>query len=135
MTMARVLAVDDQPHMTYVIATWLTENGHEVVRASDGAAALELLRAEPFDVLITDVDMPRMDGLSLLSHRDAVDQLRGVVVLTGRHDYKELNPSCCSEKIRLLPKPFSPSGLAQLVEQLLSGELSPKATNELIPAH
>ena len=133
--MARVLAVDDQPHMACVIATWLTKNGHEVVCASDGAAALELLRAEPFDVLITDVDMPRMDGLSLLSHHDAVERLRGIVVLTGRCDYKDLDPSCCKEKIRLLPKPFSPSGLAQLVEQLLSSEFSPSPADDLIPTH
>ncbi len=133
--MARVLAVDDQPHMTYVIATWLTENGHEVVRASDGAVALELLRAEPFDVLITDVDMPRMDGLALLGHREAVEPLRGIVVLTGRCDYKELDAPWCKEKTRLLPKPFSPSGLAQLVDELLSAELSQSTTDDLIPTH
>lgn len=130
--MARVLAVDDESHMTYVIATWLTKHGHEVVRASDGAAALELLRAEPFDLLITDVDMPRMDGLSLLSHRDAVEQLRGIVVLTGRCDYKELDLPCPSDKVQLLPKPFGPSRLAELVAQLLSLESSPSATHESI---
>ena len=131
--MARVLAVDDEPHMTYIIATWLTKNGHEVVRAPDGAAALELLRAEPFDVLITDVDMPRMDGLSLLSHRDAVERLRGIVVLTGRCDYKELDLSCPKEKVQLLPKPFGPSRLVELVEGLLSLESSPSATHEVAP--
>jgi two-component system chemotaxis response regulator CheY len=132
--MARVLAVDDEAHMTYVIATWLTENGHEVVRASDGVSALELLRAETFDVLITDVDMPRMDGLTLLSQRDAVDGLRGIILLTGRCDYKDLDPSCCGEKLRLLPKPFSPSGLAQLVNELLSQKYPANETNDLIAA-
>lgn len=133
--MARVLAVDDQPHMTYIIATWLTENGHEVVRATDGAAALERLRAEPFDVLVTDVDMPRMDGLSLLRQHDAVNRLRGVIVLTGRCDYQDLDPACGKEKVRLLPKPFSPTRLAQLVEELLSSEYSPNGTGDLVSAH
>ncbi|MFQ5805739.1 MAG: response regulator [Phycisphaerae bacterium] len=131
--MARVLAVDDQPHMTYIVATWLAENGHEVVRASDGAAALELLRAEPFDLLITDVDMPHMDGLSLLSHHEVMDRLVGIIVLTGRCDFQDLDASCCKEKIHLLPKPFSPSGLAQLVEGLIATEPSPSVTKDLVP--
>ncbi len=113
--MARILAVDDQPHMTCIIAHWLTEQGHEVVCASDGARALELLRTEPFDVLITDVDMPRMDGLTLLRQRDVVDRLLAVVVITGRSDYPDLNGASGNEKIHILPKPFSPSELARLV--------------------
>ncbi len=133
MTVARVLAVDDEPHMTRVVATWLTKNGHEVVCASDGGAALELLRAEPFDVLITDVDMPHMDGLSLLSQRDVVERLRGIVLITGRCDYKNLVSSCPKEMVRLLPKPFSPSRLAEFVEELLALKSSPGAPQQLAP--
>jgi DNA-binding NtrC family response regulator len=132
--MARILAVDDQPHMTWVIANWLGKHGHEVVRAFDGAAAAERLRGESFDLLITDVDMPRMDGLSLLSERDAIDRLRGVVVLTGRQDYKELGSIYGKDKIHILPKPFSPSRLVQLVDKLLSDEHSPSAASDFAPA-
>ncbi len=131
--MARVLAVDDAPHMTRVVSTWLTKNGHEVVCAADGGAALELLRAESFDVLITDLDMPHMDGLSLLSQREVLEQLRGVVVITGRCDYKNLESACPKEMIRLLPKPFSPSRLAEFVEELLSLNPSPSAPRQLTP--
>lgn len=122
--MANILAVDDQPHLTYIIANWLTKNGHEVVRASDGAAALELLLSRRFDVLVTDVDMPRMSGLELLSHREAVDDLCGIVVLTSRDDYRELGPSHCNDRIEFLPKPFSPTRLAELVEHFLSRRAS-----------
>jgi CheY-like chemotaxis protein len=113
--MARILAVDDQPHMTHIIAHWLTEQGHEVVCASDGARALELLRAESFDVLVTDVDMPGMDGLTLLRQRDLIDRLLAVVVLTGRSDYADLHGPPGGAKVHFLPKPFSPSELARLV--------------------
>jgi len=119
--MARILVVDDQPHVSRTIANWLTRAGHAVVRASDGAAALELLRAESFDILITDVDMPELDGLSLLRQSDVIGRLRGVVVVTGRHDHGTLAATHGRGSIHVMPKPFSPSRLAELVEQLLSG--------------
>ena len=130
--MARILAVDDQPHMTHVIASWLAKMGHEVVRADDGLAALRLLRTRPFDILITDVDMPGMDGLSLLGYSDAVEPLRGIIVLTGRCDYKHLVPCSCSHKTHLFPKPFSPTGLTQLVEELVSAEVPQRVADELV---
>ena len=117
--MARILVVDDQPHMTHIVAKTLGRIGHDVVRACDGADALERLRAEPFDLLISDVDMPRMDGLTLVRHRDVVDRLRAVVMLTGRCDFDDLGLEYCAEKIHSLPKPFSPSRLVQLIERLL----------------
>jgi two-component system response regulator ResD len=126
---ARILAVDDQPYVTRIIAGWLTRAGHEVLRADDGAAALKILHAEPIDILITDIDMPHLDGLSLLSHRAAVERLCGVIVLTGRSDYKELRWSHRGHTVHLLPKPFSPTRLAELVEQLLPRE------DSLSPAH
>lgn len=120
--MARILTVDDQPHMNHVIATWLARNGHEVTRACDGREAWDLLRGEAFDILITDVDMPRMDGLTLINQPGVVDGLRGVVVLTGRHDYADLDSAVWREKVHFLPKPFSPSKLVQLVEKLIASE-------------
>ena len=82
--MARILVVDDQPHMTYLLGVHLGKAGHEVSTAADGESALELLRAESFDMAIVDVAMPKMDGLTLISHREVIDPLKGVIVLTCR---------------------------------------------------
>lgn len=128
--MARVLSVDDQPHMSHVIAIWLKKNGHEVVQADNGVTALELLRSGEFDVLVTDVDMPHMDGLTLISHRDAIARLRGVIVLTGRHDYEDLRASVPEGKAHVLPKPFSPSRFMLLVHEILSHQNPASATSE-----
>ncbi len=122
--MARILAADDQPHLTYIISFWLEKNGHEVVRVCDGAEALERLQTGQFDLLVTDVDMPRMDGLTLLTHREALEGLCGIVVLTSRGDYRELGMSDCSDRIEFLPKPFSPSKLVELIERFLSKPVS-----------
>jgi DNA-binding NtrC family response regulator len=129
--MARILAVDDQPHMTCIIARWLARQGHEVVRADDGRAALELLRSQPFDILVSDVDMPGMDGLSLVAQGDVTARLRAVILITGRHDYRQLRPNCRAA-LHVLPKPFSPNRLAQLIEEILENE-SPGEQRQLQP--
>lgn len=118
--MAKILSADDQPHMTYIISSWLTKLGHEVVRVEDGAAALERLDREHFDLLISDVDMPRLDGLSLLKECLDRHSLRGIIILTGRSDYEELRKSVDAPHVRLLAKPFSPRKLSQLVDGMLA---------------
>jgi DNA-binding NtrC family response regulator len=133
---ARILTVDDQLHMTCVMARWLGRQGHTVVRAENGKVALELLRAEPIDILVTDVDMPEMDGLTLAGHSDVGQQLRAVILVTGRPDYKELRVRCRAE-VHVLPKPFSPDRLTHLIGEILQRE-SPqdgRRTRRLKAAH
>ena len=126
--MAKVLVVDDQPHVTLVLALWLEKQGHDVMRADDGVAALELLRSQALDVLITDVDMPQMDGLSLIGNRAEVDHLKGVIVLTGRNDYRDLGWLHGRQNVQFVPKPFSPTGVAQAVDEIMSSEPSVAAS-------
>ena len=66
--MARILVADDVPAMRLSIAVTLQAAGHEVCQAEDGAAALGLLRHHPFDLVITDLWMPVLDGIDLLKH-------------------------------------------------------------------
>lgn len=66
MSQGRILLVDDEPSLRRVISRSLARAGFEVVVACDGLAALEHVRAEPFDAVISDVRMPRMGGLELL---------------------------------------------------------------------
>ena len=78
--MAKILVVDDEANVRNVLTLFLTKKGHDVTCAEDGEVALPLLRAnqallsiDSFDVLITDIVMPRMDGLSLICSRDVID--------------------------------------------------------------
>jgi len=61
----RILVVDDQPHVNRILQRSLIQRGYQVSAASNGEQALELLRTEVFDVVITDYQMPRMDGVAL----------------------------------------------------------------------
>jgi len=64
--MARILAVDDSPSMRQMVSVALAQAGHDVASASDGVEALKIAGAERFDLVITDVNMPNMDGITLV---------------------------------------------------------------------
>jgi two-component system KDP operon response regulator KdpE len=61
----RILVVDDEPQITRVLRTSLQSNGHEVSIARDGAEALEIFAKTHPELVITDLAMPRMDGIEL----------------------------------------------------------------------
>ncbi|MEM7247269.1 MAG: sigma-54 dependent transcriptional regulator [Acidobacteriota bacterium] len=81
--MARILIADDEEGIRLFLSEVLAEEGHEVTTAEDGAVALELLQARGFDLLLTDLSMPRMDGLELLRRaKDEQPELE-VILLTA----------------------------------------------------
>jgi CheY-like chemotaxis protein len=83
----RILVTDDEPEMREVFATWLRNIGCEVDEAADGAEALDKLQQTKVDVVVTDVRMPRLDGVGLA--RQLVDSLEYtpiVIFVSGFHD-------------------------------------------------
>ena len=62
---ARILVVDDEPAIAMLLADVLAADGHEVDVAPDGAVALERLRATAYDLVLSDIEMPRLDGIAL----------------------------------------------------------------------
>ena len=79
----RILVVDDEAKMRRLLEMALTGMGHEVVQAEDGIAALEACDEAPFDLILTDLRMPRMDGMELLrTLRDRGDDAP-IIVLTA----------------------------------------------------
>ncbi len=117
----RILVVDDEAHILKVLSLKLRHCGYEVITAVDGEDALHTALNEKPDLVITDIQMPYMNGLEL-----AVSLLGNkktshipVVVLTARGH----TLSACDTKIenvkKVLSKPFSPRGIAELVASLL----------------
>jgi CheY-like chemotaxis protein len=107
----RVLAVDDDALVLFNTAAMLEELGHKVFEASSGAAALEILRREPIDLVITDQAMPRMTGMQLI---DAIKSERPglpVILATG---YAEL-PRSPNGKLPKLSKPFTEHDLMDVL--------------------
>lgn len=76
-----ILTVDDAATMRRMISFTLKGAGHDVLEAGDGAEALELLRGRSVDMVITDVNMPRMDGLTLTRELRALPQYRRIPII------------------------------------------------------
>jgi len=117
--MSRILVAEDDPHILRLISMWLRRQGHEVLEARNGLVALDMSAGNPVDVLITDVNMPGLDGLGLVEAVVRQQRVRrGVIVLTNRWDHGEIRDRLARWKVEVLPKPFSPSRLSELVDAL-----------------
>ncbi len=118
--MAKILVAEDDRHISRVIAMWLKRNGHDVVTAYDGSSALNTIRQDQPDLLITDVNMPGMDGLDLLETARAQSLLRHkAIVLTSRCDQREIEARADKLGALVHPKPFSPQHLMEAIESAL----------------
>jgi len=82
--LGRVLVVDDEPELLEALVEALGAQGYEAAGAETGAAALDALTAQPFDLLLTDLMMPGMDGIELLKAGAALDPNLIGIVMTGQ---------------------------------------------------
>ena len=117
----RILIVDDEAHILQVLSLKLRHCGYEVITANDGEEALHVAMTTQLDLVITDVQMPYMNGLelaiSLLGNKTTAHI--PVVVLTARGHTLEKSDTKISNVKKVLSKPFSPRGIAELVATLL----------------
>jgi CheY-like chemotaxis protein len=81
--MARVLLVEDSPEVSLSVSEILASAGHTVVEAASGKAALKSLQAAQFDVIVSDIWMPEMDGIALLKEIRGAGNNIPVVVISG----------------------------------------------------
>jgi two-component system chemotaxis response regulator CheY len=122
----RVLIVDDSPVMrTFIRRTIVLSGmeGAEILEASDGLEALNLLRAQWVDVVLTDINMPSMDGEQLVRCLEADDLLKSVPVVIVSTDSTE---SRMRQMLALgargyVKKPFLPETLRGELERVLGG--------------
>ncbi len=109
----RILLIDDEPHVIMVIKHFLLKSGYEVETAVNGLEALKRVSQQMPDVIVTDIQMPKMNGL------DFCEQLRSdyperetlVIIMTSRteRDFRERASSL--ENVEFFEKPLSPKKL------------------------
>ena len=117
----KVLVVDDEIHIVHVVSIKLRNNGYEALTAENGQQAYELACSEKPDVVITDCQMPIMDGLELVGKMRETEDLKEVpvIMLTARSfaidksQQEELGIRGC------VSKPFSPKELLRNIEDVL----------------
>src|SRR5437763_17003504 len=116
--MTRLLVVDDEKNLRLVVQRELTRQGHEVETAADGEEAWEAMEAQDFDVILCDINMPRLDGMGLL--RRLCDQNSNrpeVIMLTGQATVETAIEAMKLGAYDYLTKPYRIAELAALVEQ------------------
>jgi len=82
----RILIVDDEQHISFILQNILEDAGYDISTADNGISALEVIKRKKPDLIITDINMPYMDGLALLEIvKDAHPEIKNVI-MTGSDD-------------------------------------------------
>ncbi len=118
-TKARILVVDDEPSARSGLSKLLTTEGYSVDVAEDGVAALGVAAESPPDVVVTDLKMPRMDGLELLKKLREQDKDLPVIVATSFQDLGSAVAAMRAGAEDYLPKPIDFDALTLVIERAL----------------
>jgi DNA-binding NtrC family response regulator len=122
--MAKLLVVDDEKNLRMVVQKELARQGHGVETASDGEEAWEMLEAEDFDVILCDINMPRLDGMGFLRRLCEQNQNRPeVIMLTGQATVETAIEAMKLGAYDYLTKPYRIAELSILVEQAAEKQL------------
>ena len=119
--MALILAVDDSPSMRQMVCATLSQAGHDVEQASDGVEALRIAGGQRFDLVITDVNMPNMDGIALVrALRDkSTYKFVPLLVLTTEATAERKQQGREAGATGWLVKPFNPERLLATIARVL----------------
>ncbi|WP_378944781.1 response regulator [Mesorhizobium sp. ANAO-SY3R2] len=115
-----ILTVDDSRTMREMLKMALSQAGYRVVQAEDGVHGLEVLRQETPQVIVTDINMPRMDGFGFIEQVRADDAYRGIpiLVLTTESDAVKKDRARRAGATGWIVKPFDPTKLIDAIRRV-----------------
>ena len=113
-SVARILVVDDEPDLRFMLRRIFTRAGHLVTEAGDGAAALASVRESPPDLVVTDVMMPEMDGVELIRRLRAAPETGAIPILSVSGDWQ-----LATDADAALAKPYQIAEILAMAESLL----------------
>lgn len=119
--MATILAVDDSASMRQMVAFTLKQAGHDVVEAADGQKALNAAKGKAFNLVISDVNMPVMDGISLIRELRNLPSYKftPILMLTTEGGADKKQQGKAAGATGWIVKPFNPDQLLSLVKRVL----------------
>jgi CheY-like chemotaxis protein len=113
--LSRILIVDDEPDLRYILHRIFERAGHDVVEAGHGEAALDSVRASPPDLVVTDMMMPVMGGADLIGRLRADPATAQIPILAATGD-----PRLAKGADAVLSKPYQPQQLLAAANMLLA---------------
>lgn len=119
--MASILAVDDSASMRQMVSFTLKSAGHEVTEAEDGVVALNQARSGKFDLVITDVNMPNMDGITLIGELRKLPNYKftPLLMLTTESSSDKKMAGKNAGATGWIVKPFNPDQLLAVIKKAL----------------
>lgn len=116
----RILTVDDSKTIRDMVTFTLRGAGYDVAEAEDGQLAITALKAKPADLIITDLNMPNMDGIALIKALRADPQYRTIpiLMLTTEGDPQKKDQGRAAGATGWMVKPFAPEKLIELVKRV-----------------
>lgn len=116
-----ILAVDDSASIRQMLRYTLEAAGYRVVQAADGVEALSIAKTQTADLVLTDINMPRMDGLALVRELRALDDYRFIpmLVLTTESDSNSKQLGKEAGATGWIVKPFAPDQLLATIARVL----------------
>ena len=120
--MAKVLVIDDEPGIRGIMCRVLETAGHDVTDFANGAGAIEHVRQEPADLVITDLFMPEVEGIETIREIHRLRPDMPIIAISGV-DFEGGDYLRVARKfgaVATLRKPFLPSDLVELVSRVLS---------------
>ncbi len=118
--MAKILVVDDEQKMRHLLYLMLNRKGHQVEQAEDGQQALDMILETPYDLIITDIKMPRLDGHSLLKKIKANHIETPVVFITAFASVESAVEAMQEGVVDYISKPFEEDRILFTVERTLN---------------
>jgi DNA-binding response OmpR family regulator len=114
--MTKILIVDEDTDVLRLLRVKLSGAGYEVSRAQDGQEALALAEAEQPELIVTELLLPDVDGIDLLSRLQSATAIRPlIVVLSGKTTDADIAAALSAGAVDYVTKPFSPQGLLERI--------------------
>jgi CheY-like chemotaxis protein len=120
----KVLVVDDDRDIRELVASFLSSEGHICQQAEDGVDALDKMREDQFDALITDIRMPRMNGILLTREILKHNETFPVLLMTGFADDTTDESVLSADVSNFLRKPFKPIDLVDKFTRMMHNQES-----------
>ena len=119
--MTKILAVDDSASMRQMVAFTLSEAGYDVTDACDGQQALDAAKSQQFDVIVSDVNMPVMDGITLIKELRKLSQYRTtpLLLLTTESSGNKKMEGKQAGATGWIVKPFNPDQLLKTIKRVI----------------
>ena len=121
----KVLVVDDEKGIRFLLEEVLLHRGFEVSLARDGQESLEKLEENHFDLVVTDINMPRLDGVSMLKSMHETGREEKVIIMTGNPSDQRLLDEDMPQVVTRLSKPF---GMETFLNVVIAATMQSKET-------